>query len=76
MGMPLRLTFNDKDYTFQILNEKPITKQTTEIPLSLENKSIVVIKEATGWNLKEADESLNRDLIGAIGKAIELRYRL
>ncbi len=48
MGMPLRITFNDKDYSFQILNEKPFNKQTTEIPLSLENKTIVVIKEATG----------------------------
>jgi hypothetical protein len=75
MGQPLRITYNNSDHTFQIVNSDPISKSTTELEILLEGKTIKLIKN-DGWIQKENDESLDESLIQAIGKAISLRYRI
>ena len=76
MGMPLRITFNDKDYNFQVVNTEPITKTTVEIPIILNGETVNLVKGVKGWNLKAETENIDLYLIQAIGRAIELRFRL
>lgn len=76
MGMPLRITFNDNDYTFQVVNTEPITKKTVEIPIILNGETLVLIKGLNGWSSKLDNKDLDIYLIQAIGRAIELRFRL
>jgi len=76
MGKPLRITFKDKDYNFTILNTEPITKSTSELPISINDQNFTLIKAAKGWTPKETGESIDTSLLEEIGKAIGLRYRL
>ena len=74
--MILRITFKENDYNFQVVNSSPITKTTVEIPILLQGQSLVLLKGSKGWALSEPNDSVDPDLIAAIGRAIELRYRL
>ena len=76
MGMPLRLTFKDQDYWFQIENERLITKGTIEIPVILEDQSVLIIRRGDNWVLEENILGLPSELIQAMGRAIETRFRL
>jgi len=76
MGMPLRITFNDRDYSFQVTTTQPITKDTIEIPIVVNGESLTLIKGVKGWSSKNVSEELDANLIQAIGRAIELRLRL
>ena len=76
MGMPLRITFNDQDYNFQVANTEPITKQTVEIPIILNGETLNLVKGSKGWSPKTEKNGLDIQLIQAIGRAIELRFRL
>ena len=76
MGMPLRITFRDRDYSFQVVNEEPITRDTTEIPIILNGETLKLIKGSNGWNTKEAVAGIDAEIVEAIGRAIELRFRL
>jgi hypothetical protein len=75
MGQPLRITFNNSDHIFQIVNSTPITKSTDEIQILLEGKTVTLVK-TNQWLQKETDETIDEKLIQAIGKAIALRYRI
>jgi len=76
MGMPLRITFRDIDYRFQVINKEPVTKNTVEIPIIFEDQTIWLVKGSKGWKLKEEIANVDEGLIQAIGRAIELRFRL
>ncbi|WP_207421278.1 hypothetical protein [Desertivirga brevis] len=76
MGMPLRITFNDVDYNFKVVNTEPITKKTTKIPIIINGETIELIKDTKGWISSTAKQGIESDLIQAIGRAIELRFRL
>lgn len=77
MGLPLRITFKDKDYNYQILNSKLIDKNTTEIELMFIGEKIELIKDVKrGWLLKSGDTSIDPDLIQALGRSVSLRLRM
>lgn len=76
MGLPLRITFNDKDYNFQIVKTEPITRSTKEISILIESETINLVKEDAKWTIKEPSDLLDINLLEAIGKAIGLRYRV
>ncbi len=77
MGLPLRITFKDKDYVYQILNSKLIDKYTTEIELIWSGEKIQLIKDAKqGWLLKNGDTTLDPDLVQALGRSVSLRLRM
>jgi len=75
MGQPLRITHNNSDHIFQIVNSNPISKSTVELEIILNGKTIKLVKD-DGWIQKESDETIDERLIQAIGKAISLRYRI
>ncbi|WP_207428952.1 hypothetical protein [Pedobacter sp. SYSU D00535] len=74
--MPLRITFRDTDYSFQVINKEPVTKSTVEIPIILNGKTVNLVKGSNGWVMKEEVSGIDPELIQAIGRAIELRFRL
>ena len=76
MGMPLRLTFEGKDYWFQIENERLITKGTVEIPIVFEGASLTLLRNGKSWLIEGNGTGLSSDLVHAIGRAIESRCRL
>ncbi len=75
MRRPLRITFNDRDYNFEIVNTEPITRSTLEIPIRIDDHKVTLLK-TEGWRPRELSEEVDSGLLEAIGKAIALRYRL
>ena len=76
MGQLLRVTYEGKDYSYQLLNEKPIGKETAEIRILLEGQSIILSRKDGQWLPLEPINPANEGLLKAIGKAISLRYRV
>ena len=77
MGLPLRITFKDNDYVYQIVNSKLIDKNTTEIELIFSGEKIELIKDIKlGWLLKKGDNSIDAELIQALGRSVSLRLRM
>lgn len=77
MGLPLRITFKDKDYIYQIVNSKLIDKNTTEIELIWSGEKIELLKDTKqGWVMKNGDKSIDAELIQALGRSVSLRLRM
>jgi hypothetical protein len=75
MGLPLRLTFGDRDISFEILDHKPFDCGNG-IAVAINGQTYQLYKPASQWLLKEGDEPLDTELASAIGKTISLRYRI
>ena len=75
MGQPLRITFNNTDHTFQIVNTNPISGSTDEFQITINGRTVTLVK-SEGWIQKETEGSVDNALLQAIGKAIALRYRI
>jgi hypothetical protein len=76
MGLPLRITFNDKDYVYQIVNSNLINQNTVELELLLNGEKLQLIKEKTIWIQKEGNETLDPQFIQALGRSVSLRLRM
>ncbi len=75
MGLPLRITFNDKDYTYEIINEA-INKNTVEITLVLNGEKVTLEKnEKKNW-VQSAGEEINAEFAQALGRAVSSLYRM
>lgn len=64
------------DYTFQVLNNKPLSKYDHEIQILLNGTTITLIKDDSGWRAKNQSEDYINNLADAIGKMLSLRYRI
>jgi len=76
MGQVLRITYGDKDYRYQLLNETPIERDTQELRISLEGRSLTLVKKGDQWLPLETEAGGDNALINAVAKAITLRYRI
>jgi hypothetical protein len=77
MGLPLRITFNDKDYVYQIIDSKLIDNNSTELNLLLNGEKIGLIKnEKRVWVQKDDGKSIDPELIQALGRSVSLRMRM
>jgi hypothetical protein len=77
MGLPLRITFNDTDYVYQIVDSKLIDKHTTEIELILEGEKIGLIRDVKlVWKQKQGSQAIDSELIQALGRSVSLRLRM
>ncbi|TFF36307.1 hypothetical protein [Mucilaginibacter psychrotolerans] len=77
MGLPLRITFDDKDYVYQIVNSKLIGQNTTELELLLNGEKVELIKDARRvWTLKDGNTTLDPELVQALGRSVSLRMRM
>jgi len=77
MGLPLRITFNDKDYVYQIIDSKLIDQHSTELNLLLNGEKIGLIKnDKRVWVQKDSQNSIDPELIQALGRSVSLRMRM
>ncbi|GGH09806.1 hypothetical protein [Mucilaginibacter phyllosphaerae] len=77
MGLPLRITFNDKDYVYQIVNSRLINQKTTELELLLNGEKLQLVKENTIWIQKEGEHhTLDPQFVQALGRSVSLRLRM
>ncbi|TWJ03425.1 hypothetical protein JN11_00968 [Mucilaginibacter frigoritolerans] len=77
MGLQLRITFNDIDYVYEIINSKLINKNSTEIALLLNAEKIELIKDYKNiWVQKNGELSIAPEFAEALGRSVSLRLRL
>jgi hypothetical protein len=77
MGLPLRMTFNDTDHAYQIINTKLIDQHTTELELMLDGEKVELERDHNrGWILKGGDNSIDPRLIQALIRSVSLRLRV
>jgi hypothetical protein len=76
MGQVLRITFNNIDYTFEILNTRPVSKETKEIQILLNGVTQTLVCNERRWVPKTEVGEMPNELASAIGKMIALRYRI
>jgi hypothetical protein len=77
MGLPLRITYNDQDYVYQIIDSKIINQYTTELQLIVNGEKVALIKnEQRVWVQKDEQKSLDPDLVQALGRSVSLRLRM
>jgi hypothetical protein len=77
MGLPLRITFKDDDYIYQIIESKQINNTTNEIELLLNGEKIELIRDTKlVWKQKDDNQSLDSELVQALGRSVSLRLRM
>lgn len=77
MALPMRITFDDKDYIYQILNTNLINKHTTEIELIFNGEKLeLMMDERKTWVQKDQSKSIDPDLVQALGRSVSLRLRM
>jgi len=76
MTLPLRITFEDNDYTYIVLT-KLIDRDTKEIKILLGEQEFTLFKnEHNVWDARERAVEDNAGLLKAIARNVALRYRL
>jgi hypothetical protein len=76
MGQVLRITFLNKDYSFEILNHSPLSQEREEIHIRLDGLSHTLVSRNGQWLPKDDHELVQNGLAEAIGRVISLRYRI
>lgn len=77
MGLQLRMTFNDADYVYEIINSRLTDHQTTELELVLEGEKVALLRDKNMiWIQKDGDSSFDPGLIQALGRSASLRLRV
>jgi hypothetical protein len=77
MGLPLRITFKENDYVYQIINSKLINQYTTEFDILLNGDKVSLIKDNKSlWVQKDGTTSIDPELVHALGRSVSLRLRL
>ncbi|MBC8054567.1 MAG: hypothetical protein H7Y13_16020 [Sphingobacteriaceae bacterium] len=77
MSLPMRITYNDKDYVYHINNSSAISKTTTELQIILNGETIDLMKDDRKvWVQKGGAPSLDPEFIQALGRSVSLRFRM
>jgi hypothetical protein len=77
MGLPLRITFKDEDYIYQINDSNQINQNTTELELVINGSMIKLKKDLKkSWIQNGGDETFDAELIQALGRSVSLRLRM
>ncbi|MNJ98945.1 hypothetical protein D3C87_167150 [compost metagenome] len=77
MGLPMRITYNDTDYIYEILNSSAINKETTELHISFDGQEIVLMKdEKNVWVQNGGEYKVEPELAQALGRSVSLRFRM
>ena len=73
----MRITYQDTDYVFEIIDGKSINKYTTEFTILFEGDQYTLAKnEKNIWELVNGKSVLASDFVLAIGRSVSLRYRM
>ncbi|MES2427919.1 MAG: hypothetical protein V4560_13150 [Bacteroidota bacterium] len=73
----MRITFDDKDYIYQILNINLINKDTTELEIIFNGEKVeLVMDHKKTWIQKDQSNSIDPELVQALGRSVSLRLRM
>ena len=76
MGLPLRITYKDTDYVYEI-NTTPINQTTRELEILLNGAKIGLFKDDKSvWIQKEGEQSIDPEFAQALGRSVSLRFRM
>ena len=77
MGLPMRITYKDADYVYEILNSSAINKETTELNVIFDGREIILVKdEKNTWVQQGGELKIEPDLAQALGRSVSLRFRM
>lgn len=77
MGLPMRITYKDTDYIYEILNSSAINKETTELHISFDGQEIVLVKDDRNvWVQQDGGIKVEPELAQALGRSVSLRFRM
>lgn len=73
----LRVTYEESDYTYEIVNDSPINRNTTELQVMVEGAKYVLVKDTKQvWVQKEGEAAIDPAVLHAIGRTISCRFRM
>ncbi|WP_256006695.1 hypothetical protein [Pedobacter deserti] len=75
MSLPLRITFEQNDYTYKVLTRQ-ITRDTTLIKIELNGKEYELTKTPDNHWQSDVTIAENAQLLAAIARNLSLRYRI
>lgn len=77
MGLALRLTFQQRDYVFEIESVSALSKASTDLKLIFNGDKVSLIKDKNGiWKQETGHTELEPELMNALGRSISLRFRI
>ena len=76
MALPMRITYNDKDYVYYINNSSAINKATTELQIVLNGETIDLEKDDRKVWIQKGGPSLDPEFVQALGRSVSLRFRM
>lgn len=76
MALPMRITFNEKDYVYHINNSSAINKYTTELQIVLNGETIDLAKDERKVWVQKGGNTLDPEFIQALGRSVSLRFRM
>jgi hypothetical protein len=76
MGLPFRITFDNKDHVYHVLNTDRVDHKTTQLELMLDGNKLVIEKnDKNCWVQKEGD-ACAPGLVESLGRSVSLRMRM
>ena len=77
MGLPLRITYKEKDYVYEIVNSSPINRTTTELEILVDGEKICLTKDLRKvWVQTDGDKPIDPEFAQALGRSVSLRFRM
>jgi hypothetical protein len=78
MNLPLRITFQNHDYLYHVLNSSSIkNRESRELEILLDKQKISLIKDGREkWVQKDGECVLDPEFAQAIGRTVALRFRM
>ena len=73
----MRITFEDNDYVFEVIDGRSINKYTTQFSILFNGDQFTLAKNDKNiWTLASGQTSLSAEFVLAIGRSVSLRYRM
>jgi hypothetical protein len=76
MGLPLRITFDNKDHVYHVLNTERIDNNTTQLELMLDGNKLVIEKNDKNCWVQKEGEPCPPGLVESLGRSVSLRMRM
>ena len=71
MGLKMRITYKDTDYVYEIINGAGITKDTAELKILLNGKTVTLQKNTNKvWMQEEGEFAIEPELAQALGRSV------
>ena len=76
MGLPFRITFDNKDHVYHVLNTDRIDHKTTQLELLLDGNKMIIEKNDKNCWVQKDGETCPPGLVESLGRSVSLRMRM